>query len=408
MATSAKGRLERAIVMDINLGGTRIAPNKPQPPGYLPASHSLRAAGPLVGRVLYFNEASSMFSDGYHYRFEPGAFASGASSVDIRDTHSGEPFASTASGTLSIGADALGVYFEVREADTTLARTMFALVCNGKRRGVSARFVAQDYREEKAIRTVSRAKLRHIALVDSPAFERSWIAAAAPSDDSLAARVRSTELARALADIRSSAMLDHLLQDDDGNYQWSTPGVLPIVSSLLERRDGGGLGREPVVLAGYAARFNSRSLPLGPSGFREEIDPGAFDETLAANADVRFTFNHDPSKIFGRTRARTLRLWRDQEGLAFEASLAPGSRDVVSLAQAVQRGDVSQCSFAFRARKDAWTREQDGTVVRRLLNIDLDNGDVAAVTFPAYPSTSVDLRRANYGVAQAHVSRTHR
>jgi phage head maturation protease len=38
------------------------------------------------------------------------------------------------------------------------------------------------------------------------------------------------------------------------------------------------------------------SLPPGFTGFREEIDPKAFDETLAKGPDVRFTFNHNPSK----------------------------------------------------------------------------------------------------------------
>jgi hypothetical protein len=48
-------------------------------------------------------------------------------------------------------------------------------------------------------------------------------------------------------------------------------------------------GKPLPVLQGYAARFNTHSLPLGAMGFREEIDPQAFDESLAKNPDVRFT-----------------------------------------------------------------------------------------------------------------------
>jgi phage head maturation protease len=61
------------------------------------------------------------------------------------------------------------------------------------------------------------------------------------------------------------------------------------------------------VLQGYAARFNTRSLPLAMMGFREEIDPQAFDESLAKNPDVRFTFNHNPNKVESRHAAMLAR-----------------------------------------------------------------------------------------------------
>ena len=39
-------------------------------------------------------------------------------------------------------------------------------------------------------------------------------------------------------------------------------------------------------------------------GFREETDPQAFDESLAKNPDVRFTFNHNPKFTVARKPAR--------------------------------------------------------------------------------------------------------
>jgi len=156
-------------------------------------------------------------------------------------------------------------------------------------------------------------------------------------------------------------------------------------------------------LGGYAARFNTRSLPLGMFGFREEIDPHAFDESLAKNPDVRFTFNHEPSRIYGRTRAGTLQVSRDDEGLVFEVEL-PDTDEAESLATAVRRGDISQCSFAFRTLDDDWSIEDDGTMVRRLLKLDINNGDVAAVTFPAYPETEVEAR-ATMARGQARLGR---
>jgi hypothetical protein len=41
-------------------------------------------------------------------------------------------------------------------------------------------------------------------------------------------------------------------------------------------------------------------------GFREEIDPEAFDESK--NPDVLFTFNHNPNKLYGLTKGGTLQV----------------------------------------------------------------------------------------------------
>lgn len=191
------------------------------------------------------------------------------------------------------------------------------------------------------------------------------------------------ELASAGAD-RAHAVLEHR--------------ILGSSISIVERRQGiagegdsSAGGTMPTRLGGYAARFNARSLPMGMFGFREEIDPKAFDESLAKNPDVRFTFNHDPSRVYGRTRAGTLQVSRDDNGLVFEVEL-PDTDEAESLATAVRRGDVSQCSFAFRTLEDDWSEDEDGTLVRRLLKLSIDNGDVSAVTFPAYPDTEVECR----------------
>src|SRR5215831_20416583 len=102
-------------------------------------------------------------------------------------------------------------------------------------------------------------------------------------------------------------------------------------------------------------------------------------------------FNHNPNKIYGRTKAGTLRCWRDDNGLRFEVAL-PRHHDAEGLAESIKRGDVTQCSFSFRTLDDDWSRDDEGNIVRRLLKVDFDNGDVAAVTFPAYPDTDVSVR----------------
>ncbi len=92
----------------------------------------------------------------------------------------------------------------------------------------------------------------------------------------------------------------------------------------LEVRDAGGNARPR--LAGYAAKFNTLSKPLGAMQFREKIDPHAFDETLASRPDVRFTLNHNPNHVMGRTVAGTLKLFTDLVGLGFDldADTGPG------------------------------------------------------------------------------------
>jgi len=137
-------------------------------------------------------------------------------------------------------------------------------------------------------------------------------------------------------------------------------------------------------LAGYAAVFNTLSEDLG--WFREKIAPGAFARSLRENADVRALFNHDANQVLGRSKAHTLTLSEDADGLKVEI-MPPDTvagRDTVTL---VERGDVSQMSFGFITRKDEWDHEN---MIRTLIDVDLF--DVSVVTYPAYPDTSVAKR----------------
>jgi len=155
---------------------------------------------------------------------------------------------------------------------------------------------------------------------------------------------------------------------------------------------------EPAVIRGYAAVFGMRSVDLG--GFVEEIAPGAFKRTLAADPDVRATIDHNGGVLtLGRTKNNTLRLWEDEIGLGVQI-MPPDTqagRDVVTL---LHRGDVDQMSFMFRDPPggDEWNSD-DGETLRTLRQIDLADGDVSIVTFPAYPQTSVEARDKAAAVA---------
>jgi HK97 family phage prohead protease len=142
------------------------------------------------------------------------------------------------------------------------------------------------------------------------------------------------------------------------------------------------------MITGYASVFNSNSLDLG--GFIERVAPGAFTNTLIKNPDVRALIDHESGKILGRTKANTLRLSQDDNGLRVEID-PPDTTYARDLMASMDRGDIDQMSFGFRVLDDQWA-EVNGQTVRTLREVDLDGGDVSLVTFPAYPDTSVALR----------------
>lgn len=137
-------------------------------------------------------------------------------------------------------------------------------------------------------------------------------------------------------------------------------------------------------LSGYAAVFNDASVPLP---FKERIAPGAFRKTLTEMPDVRLLINHEGLPL-ARTKNGTLTLTEDERGLRFDAELADTqeARDIYTL---VNRGDVDQMSFAFRVIRQNWSKDK---TERTLTEVSLADGDVSVVTYPAYPTTSVEAR----------------
>jgi uncharacterized protein len=167
----------------------------------------------------------------------------------------------------------------------------------------------------------------------------------------------------------------------------------------IERRVVGGEVRvvrddsgAPSMLRGYAAVFNEETV-IG-SWFREVIAPGAFADVLTN--DVRALFNHDSNIVLARTTNDTLTLLEDDKGLLYEIKLNPDDPDAIRVAAKVERGDVSQSSFAFWLDEDGedWDRSEvkQGKLplrtIRRVSQLD----DVSPVTYPAYTGTSVSAR----------------
>lgn len=175
------------------------------------------------------------------------------------------------------------------------------------------------------------------------------------------------------------------LQDEEGREAMKDKELrfFPAVELRMEEVDG-----KPR-LRGYAAVYNQLSVDFG--GWREIIRPGAFTNSLALGPDVRAVIDHEGGlNTIGRTRNGTLRLSEDTQGLRVEIEPpdTQAGRDIVTL---VQRGDLNQMSFAFWTKRDNWL-EQDEFVLRELHEVDIDGGDVAVVTYPAYPQTSIAMR----------------
>jgi uncharacterized protein len=146
-------------------------------------------------------------------------------------------------------------------------------------------------------------------------------------------------------------------------------------------------------LSGYAAVFNNDSVPLP---FVERIAPGAFRKTLTETPDVRLLINHEGLPL-ARTKNGTLRLTEDTVGLLMDADLpdTQAARDLYTL---VERGDVDQMSFAFRVIRQKWN---EGRTERTLTELSLADGDVSVVTYPAYPTTTVEAREQIAAARQA-------
>ena len=138
-------------------------------------------------------------------------------------------------------------------------------------------------------------------------------------------------------------------------------------------------------LSGYAAVFNDDSVPLP---FVERIAPGAFRKTLTETPDVRLLINHEGLPL-ARTKNGTLTLREDERGLWMDAVIADTQegRDLYTL---VSRGDLDQMSFAFRVIRQKWSEDRS---TRLLTELSLADGDVSVVTYPAYPTTSVEARQ---------------
>lgn len=144
---------------------------------------------------------------------------------------------------------------------------------------------------------------------------------------------------------------------------------------------------QPTTIQGYAAVFDS---PGDAFYWTEVLDPHCFDAVIASNPDVRALFNHNPDYVLGRTTAGTLSLAIDARGLSYVVN-PPDTQLANDLIVSMRRKDVTGSSFGFVVSRDQWTDNPDGTVTRRILEIN-QLLDVSPVTYPAYDAANSTVR----------------
>ena len=147
------------------------------------------------------------------------------------------------------------------------------------------------------------------------------------------------------------------------------------------------------IVTGYAAVFNSPTLLW--DDLEETIAPGAFAAAIE-NSDVRCLFDHDWSKVLGRTKSGTLKLEEDARGLKFEVEL-PRTTTGDDLMESMARGDINQCSFGFWPTKETW--DYTITPVQRTVE-EVELYEVSIVSLPAYEDTEASLSRSNQKMKQ--------
>lgn len=145
---------------------------------------------------------------------------------------------------------------------------------------------------------------------------------------------------------------------------------------------------DSTTIEGHAAVFEKLSQNLG--GFVERVMPKAFTKTLQ-EADIRALFNHDENLVLGRNKSGTLELSEDDSGLYYRIS-PPDTTYARDLLTVLERGDVSQSSFAFMTIDDEWGLSEQDFPRRDLLQVHLV--DVSPVTYPAYLDTDAGAGRS--------------
>lgn len=149
-------------------------------------------------------------------------------------------------------------------------------------------------------------------------------------------------------------------------------------------------GKTTKQIQGYAIIFDTLSIDLG--GFFEAIDSTALDGVDLS--DIKLIYAHENNQILARTDAGNLQVKVDDKGVFFIADLADTTlaNDVYNN---IQAGNLKGMSFGFTIADggDKWVRQPNGKLLHEVTQIGI-LGELTVTAWPAYPSTSVELKRS--------------
>lgn len=158
----------------------------------------------------------------------------------------------------------------------------------------------------------------------------------------------------------------------------------------IAREDGG----TDTYINGYGAVFEQYSKPIWDE-WTEIISRSAFD--ACDMSDVVMVADHarDVGSVLARSRngQGTLDITVDEQGVAFRFKVPDTTkgRDLVAL---IERGDISECSFAFYVAEDTWTYDVafgDKTYDVRRIDKVAKLVDLSIVVSGQYGQTSVTV-----------------
>lgn len=182
------------------------------------------------------------------------------------------------------------------------------------------------------------------------------------------------------------------------------------------------MDKKDLIMRGYDWRYETREedgqgiIEGHPVVYDQMTNLGYFDEIIERGAldktdlrDVRLCLNHDTSVVYARSRSNTpestMRIWIEEDGLHFRASLDmenPLSKAYYSM---IDRRDIDKMSFMFSVDGDTWEGLETEHPTRHINSIG-SIVEISAVTFPAYDSTEIQARdKAALESAQANLER---
>ena len=169
----------------------------------------------------------------------------------------------------------------------------------------------------------------------------------------------------------------------------------------IEVRDKNEAGDPTYIVRGYASTFEPYVL-FEDEGiqYKEQIDPKAFDE--CDMSDVVFRVDHEGT-VYARSSAGTLTVGVDEHGLFDEADLSKTAK-ARELFEEIKAGNYPKQSFAFIVSEDSYNKDTHTRTITKIKKL----FDVSPVSFPANPTTELDVATRSYFDGVIEIERAER